>query len=92
MAGTIDEHGQQWEHCNKCSRYVKLQDLCYETKSAQHPYGRSLCITCAGAPAGTEVPPLSKTLFWVGLAGPDGKFIGQDYQKPKQTLRIVGND
>lgn len=29
MAGIIDKHGQQWEHCNCCGKQVKYQDLKY---------------------------------------------------------------
>lgn len=46
MAGVIDERGQQWEHCNACGDFVKLQDLQYEPKSESYPYGRDLCIRC----------------------------------------------
>lgn len=46
MSGVVDEHGQQWEHCNACGASVKLQQLGYEKPSTQHPYGRDLCVTC----------------------------------------------
>lgn len=27
MAGVIDSKGQQWEHCNVCGDFVKIQNL-----------------------------------------------------------------
>lgn len=47
MAGVVDEHGQQWERCNGCSEWVKIQKLEYEQPSERYPYGRDLCFTCA---------------------------------------------
>lgn len=44
-SGVIDEHGQ-WEHCNNCGKWVLIQDLEYEPKSADYPYGRDLCKKC----------------------------------------------
>lgn len=51
MSGVIDEDGTQWEHCNACGGWVRIQDLLYEAKSEEHPYGRDLCATCATAKA-----------------------------------------
>lgn len=50
MSGVIDEHGQ-WEHCQKCRRFVLIQDLLYEEASTQFPYGRNLCESCASTSA-----------------------------------------
>jgi ribosomal protein L34E len=47
MSGVIDDRGQQWEHCNRCGKWVKIQKLHYEEKSAEFPYGRDLCLQCA---------------------------------------------
>src|SRR5438309_6822465 len=29
MSGVIDKDGQQWEHCNGCDEFVKIEDLLY---------------------------------------------------------------
>lgn len=47
MAGVIDGHGQQWERCNNCEKWVKIQDLCYEKPSLNFDCGRDLCPNCA---------------------------------------------
>jgi len=47
MAGVIDGHGQQWERCNNCSAWVKIQDLVYEKPSLAFESGRDLCMNCA---------------------------------------------
>ena len=50
MAGVIDENGIQWERCNCCGRFVRLEDdMGYEYPSAKHPYGRDLCVNCVDA-------------------------------------------
>lgn len=46
MSGVIDENGQQWEHCNECGKWVKIQNLRYEQPTHQHEYGRDLCQSC----------------------------------------------
>lgn len=46
MSGVIMEDGQQWEHCNICGGWVKIEDLGYEPKSKAHPYGRDVCVKC----------------------------------------------
>lgn len=45
--GVIDRNGVQWEHCNHCSRMVRLEDLGYERPSELHKCGRDLCVVCA---------------------------------------------
>jgi hypothetical protein len=44
----IDAAGQQWEHCNACGKFVRIEALLYEPKSEAYPYGRDLCPECAG--------------------------------------------
>jgi len=46
MSGVIDEDGQQWEHCNGCTRFVRIEDLGYEQPTARFKYGRDLCPDC----------------------------------------------
>lgn len=50
MSGVIDDDGTQWEHCNNCGKWVKIQNLRYEPKSAEFPSGRDLCKKCAEKP------------------------------------------
>lgn len=47
MSGVIDNNGVQWEHCNECTNYVRIDLLMYEQPSADHKYGRDLCKTCS---------------------------------------------
>ncbi len=47
MSGVIDDNGQQWEHCNACYKYVRIDRLMYEPPSSEHEYGRDLCPQCA---------------------------------------------
>jgi len=46
MSGVIDEKGQQWEHCNNCGDFVKIQNLRYEQPTEKYDYGRDLCSKC----------------------------------------------
>lgn len=46
MSGVIDESGQQWEHCNGCTNWVRIQDLEYEQPTPRFEYGRDLCLHC----------------------------------------------
>ena len=47
MAGVIDDNGQQWEHCNHCSKYVRIQNLKtgYSPKWPEHKWV-DLCPEC----------------------------------------------
>ena len=56
MCGVIDSDGQQWEHCNQCGKWVKIQNLKYEKPTPENPYGRDLCSRCA-TPAITKIQP-----------------------------------
>ena len=46
MSGVIGSDGVQWEHCNCCGGWVKLQLLHYEKPSERYKYGRDLCTGC----------------------------------------------
>lgn len=46
MSGVIDDSGQQWERCNECAAWIKIQSLGYEKPTPQHKYGRDLCVKC----------------------------------------------
>lgn len=42
MSGVIDENGQQWERCNGCSRFVRIEELRYCRLPEGHPSIRTL--------------------------------------------------
>lgn len=46
MSGVIVD-GKQYEHCNKCGRWVAIQNLCYQKPAGNFPYGMDLCHECA---------------------------------------------
>jgi len=46
MSGVIDDNGQQWEHCNGCEEWVKLEDLGYLRPSKKLLHGADLCVDC----------------------------------------------
>lgn len=48
MSGVIDEDGQQWEHCDGCTKFVKIEELLYEQPTGRYKYGRDLCKKCMG--------------------------------------------
>jgi hypothetical protein len=76
MAGVVDKNGIQWERCNACAGWVKIQDLLYERPSEAHEYGRDLCITCA-------TKPLTNSFF----ALPSEK-VGEIVQQQLVTVSI----
>lgn len=47
MAGVIDRHGQQWEHCHLCGNFIRIQKLWYEQPTAEYTCGRDLCKRCS---------------------------------------------
>lgn len=54
MAGVIDDDGIQWERCNACTNWTRLQDMHYQFPGGDYPYGRDLCTACAAQqPLGT---------------------------------------
>ena len=55
MSGVIDKRGQQWEHCNICSEFVRIQDLGYEKPSKEFEHGRDVCIKCVQAMTQKEI-------------------------------------
>ena len=46
MSGVVDENGQQWERCDVCRRWIRIEDLVYEGPTEAHPHGRDACTTC----------------------------------------------
>lgn len=46
MSGVL-VNGIQYEHCNGCGAWVKIDDLQYEQPSEEFPYGRDLGPCCA---------------------------------------------
>lgn len=47
MSGVIDENDVQWEHCNDCSEFIRINKLGYLKPTPEHEHGRDLCIACA---------------------------------------------
>lgn len=67
MSGVIDENGQQWEHCNVCGKFVKLQNLGYDPPSVDYPHGRDICITCTNvSPRLHDIQPAAS---WRAIRG-----------------------
>jgi hypothetical protein len=46
MSGVIDDDGQQWERCNRCCGFTKIEELQYEERSEEFKYGRDICSPC----------------------------------------------
>lgn len=46
VSGVIDENGQQWERCNGCGDFERIEALAYEEPSKEFEYGRDLCQNC----------------------------------------------
>ena len=46
MSGVVMDDGQQWERCNCCGKWVKIQNLGYEKPTAGYKHGRDLCVSC----------------------------------------------
>lgn len=60
MSGVIDEDGQQWEHCNGCTKFIRIEDLLYEQPTMKYRYGRDLCPPCrelSKANPGCDIQP-----------------------------------
>lgn len=56
MVGVIDESGQQWERCNGCCKFVRIEELRYEPPSKEYECGRDLCAACAGPDCEPQTP------------------------------------
>lgn len=46
MSGVL-VNGIQWERCNQCGGWERIERLGYEKPSKAHPVGRDLCRRCA---------------------------------------------
>lgn len=46
MSGVIDEDGTQWEHCNVCAGWVRIEELHYEPPSQKFDCGRDVGPCC----------------------------------------------
>lgn len=46
MSGVIDEQGIQWEHCNICGDFERIDQLQYDPPSTSYPHGRDVCRKC----------------------------------------------
>ena len=60
MSGVILGDGVQWERCNGCGKYCRLDEMRYEKPSTEHKHGRDMCPRCLPdqAPAGGIVVSL----------------------------------
>jgi hypothetical protein len=47
MSGVIDERGVQWEHCNVCTQFKRIESLGYLPPNTTHPHGADICVDCA---------------------------------------------
>lgn len=65
MAGVIDDNGVQWERCNGCTTFVKLDDLGYEPVSTTYKYGRDLCIKCVNALPQKQLQKIRPAKGWL---------------------------
>lgn len=54
MAGVIDENGQQWEHCNECGEFVRIEDLGFQPHSEKLNGPCDICIKCANQASNLE--------------------------------------
>jgi len=54
MSGVIDANGQQWEHCNVCSKWTKIENLGYEPPTPAHEQGRDICLECTNKHSNIE--------------------------------------
>ena len=74
MSGVIDKDGQQWERCNCCGKFVKIETLRYEVPSTEYKYGRDLCKRCAEGN-----PPAKKIEIFTNKDGMlDSRLVGED--------------
>lgn len=46
MSGVIDDKGIQWEHCNVCGKWVRLDDLGLDPTDTHHKGGCDICLEC----------------------------------------------
>lgn len=65
MAGVIDDNGQQWEHCNGCGTFTKLQNLGYQPQTQAYPYGRDLCIKCVNGLSQAQMRRVRPAAGWL---------------------------
>jgi len=69
MSGVIDSNGQQWEHCNECGGWAKLQDLGYQPHSLKWNGPCDICMDCANkAPNLPDIQPAPSWLPQYGEA------------------------
>lgn len=47
MSGVIGSDGIQWERCNHCGGWEKIDELRYEQPSEKYDCGRDICRKCA---------------------------------------------
>ena len=69
MSGVIDENGVQWERCNECNGWVRLDSLGYQKPSKQHQYGRMICLTCANKMSYWHLSRLVPAPNWQAVRG-----------------------
>lgn len=58
MSGVIDDDGQQWERCNECGEFTKLEELGFQPFSEKWQGPCDICIACANkAPNIEDIEP-----------------------------------
>lgn len=63
MSGVIDKDGVQWEHCNECGKFVKIQELGYQPHSLKWNGPCDICLECANkAPNIEQIIPAQSWL------------------------------
>lgn len=69
MAGVIDEQGVQWERCNGCGEFTRLDNLGYQKPSKAHQYGRMLCIACVNKLPQWHLARVQPAESWIAKRG-----------------------
>jgi hypothetical protein len=56
MTGVIDENGQQWEVCNECGEYVRIETLYHSTTKSYPTRKVDACGDCKMDDVGPAIP------------------------------------
>ena len=49
MCGVIGEDGIQWERCNVCGEFTKMDNLGYLPRNLENEFGLDICISCTNS-------------------------------------------
>ena len=69
MSGVIDSNGVQWERCNGCGLFTRLDNLGYQKPSKQYEYGRDLCIECVNKLPQWHLARIRPAKSWIPQRG-----------------------